>query len=442
MVFSSSNLLERLRALTADHAPQRWVVAFSGGVDSTAMLHALATSGTPEKILAVHIDHGLNADSRKWEAHCRRMAKDLAVDYESRSVSISEKAEYGPEGAARAARYGALLGIVKSGDCLLSAHHEDDQAETLLLNLMRGSGPAGLAGIGLKQSFGRGVLLRPMLGISAEAIEAYARRHDLDWIDDPSNADSRFDRNFLRNEIVPRLAARWPAVSNRLRRTAELVGESSDLMNELADIDIAGLGVPGKLSISGLQALSPERQRNAIRRAVRLCGLPSPPATRLYQVIHELLPAREDAQPNVAWANAVVRRYREHLFVLPQSSRKTDDAGGTLWPDGEALNLGNGFGSICLSADNTTGVDPSRARDGLMIRYRKGGETIRVNPQGRTRKLKNLLQEEGIVPWMRSELPLLYAGDQLVAVADLWFEADCSSTPGLAVKWTDRPALK
>ena len=442
MTFDSENLLDRLRALTTGKQPLRWVVAFSGGIDSTVMLHALATSGTAEKVLAVHIDHGLSPESTKWEAHCQRVAADLGVEYESRQVKVIEKSENGPEAAARVARYNAFLDLMKSGDCLLSAHHEDDQAETLLLNLMRGSGPAGLAGIGLKQSFGRGQLLRPMLGIPGEAIEAYAKQYKLDWIDDPSNADSRFDRNFLRNEIVPRLAARWPAVSNRLRRTAELVGESSELLNDLADIDIAALGVPQKLRISDLQNLSPARQRNVIRRAIRLCGLPPVPATRLFQVIHELLPAREDAQPLVVWANAAVRRYRDHLFVLPQRTGPECEVGGTLRPGGPSLALGNGFGSISLSAEGNVGINPELARHGISIRYRDGGEAIRINAEGRTRKLKKLLQEEGIVPWMRSELPLLYAGDQLVAVADLWLQADCSSCPGLQVNWTDRPALK
>ena len=275
-----------------------------------------------------------------------------------------------------------------------------------------------------------------------DAIAAYARRHRLNWIDDPSNADARFDRNFLRSEIMPRLAARWPAVSNRLRRTAELIGEASELLNDLADIDMAVLGSPEKLSIRGLQERSPERQRNVLRRAVRLCGLPPPPATRLYQIIHELLPARPDAQPLVVWTNAAVRRYRDHLYILPHQPGRNHDIDGMLLPDGESLHLGDGFGSLMLTTVHGAGIDPLLAKRGVTIRYRDGGEAIRVHGQGRTRKLKKLLQEEGIVPWMRSELPLLYVGSQLVAVADLWLEASCTTSPGLKVKWVDRPALK
>ena len=441
MTFDSNDLLDRLRALTAGTSPARWLVAFSGGIDSTVLLHALANSGTTLKILAIHVDHGLHAESSQWEQHCAAFAADLGVDYAKQAVTVPKKSENGPEAAARRARYDAFLSLVQPDDCLLSAHHEDDQAETLLLNLMRGSGPAGLAGIGLKQSFGRGYLLRPMLGVPGEAIVAYATQHGLTWIEDPSNADARFDRNYLRNEVVPKLSARWPAVSNRLRRSAELIGESSELLNDLADIDLRSLGEPQKLSISGLLQLAAPRQRNVLRRAVRLCGLPSPPATRAYQVINELLPARADAQPLVEWDGACVRRYRDHLYVMSRTTEGSANS-GLLRADGLALALGPGRGSLTLKTDSGVGIDPMLVGEGLTVRYRDGGETIRVNVQGHTKKLKKLLQEEGVVPWMRGALPLLFAGSKLAAVADLWVDADCAASPGLKVIWVDRPALK
>jgi tRNA(Ile)-lysidine synthase len=443
MTFDSSDLLERLRALTAAAPPARWLVAFSGGIDSSVLLHALAKSSTTAEILAIHIDHGLHADSAGWEQHCQAFAASLGVDYQGQAVVVPKKNQYGPEAAARRARYDVFLGLVQTEDCLLSGHHEDDQAETLLLNLMRGSGPAGLAGIGLQQSFGRGRLLRPMLGVSGEAIHDYATRHGLSWIEDPSNADSRFDRNYLRNEVLPKLAARWPAVANRLRRSAELIGESSELLNDLADIDLLSLGGPQKLFIGDLLKLTAARQRNVLRRAVRLCGLPAPPATRLYQVINELLSARADAEPLVEWDRTCIRRYREHLYVMSpplQSAAKKD--GGKLPANGKALSLGPGRGSLTLSTVPGEGIDPMLAGEALTVHYRGGGETIRINRLGHTKKLKKLLQEEGVVPWMRGALPLLFAGTRLVAVADLWTDADCTASPGLKVNWSDRPALK
>lgn len=442
MTFDSNDLLDRLRVLTSGNSPARWVVGFSGGIDSTVLLHALGNSTTTAPVFAVHINHGLHADAGHWQAHCQTFADNLGVGFSATSVVIAEKPENGPEADARQARYDAFAGIVQAGDCLLSAHHEDDQAETLLLNLMRGSGPAGLAGIGLQQSFGRGLLLRPLLGVSREAIEAYAALHQLDWIEDPSNEDSRFDRNFLRNEIMPALASRWPAVSNRLRRSAELVGESSELLNDLADLDLETLGKANKLSIDALQELTATRQRNVLRRAVRLCGLPPLPSTRTYQIINELLPARADAQPLVAWAGGCVRRYRGYLYVMASAPADADDLAGSLRPDEPALPLGRGLGELALSAGASAGIDPALAKSGLAVRFRDGGESIRIGENGPTKKLKKLLQEEGIVPWMRGSLPLLFAGEKLVAVADLWVDADMASRPGLSVIWTDRPALK
>ena len=441
MSLDSDDLIKRLQALTAGHAPSRWVVAFSGGIDSTVLLHALAKSTTRIPLLAVHIDHGLHSESASWESHCRSVAVGLNVDYQSRGVVVTDNNENGPEAAARQARYAALLNIVRDGDCVLSGHHENDQAETLLLNLMRGSGPAGLAGIGARQSFGRGLLLRPLLGISVESISVYANDHNLSWIDDPTNVDTRFDRNFLRSEIVPKLAARWPAVSNRLRRSAELVGEASELLNDLAEIDLAVCGHRDRLEIGALTGLSHARQRNLLRRAVRLCGLPPPPATRLYQVINELIPAREDAQPLVAWPGAEVRRYRGQLRIMAELDDTRLLPAGKLQAGGADVPLGPGLGSIGLTDQLTGGIDPALADQGLTVRFRQGGEEIRVAGQGTTRKLKKLLQEAGVLPWMRNRIPLVFAGDSLVAVGDIWVSADHVASGGLAIAWRDKPPL-
>ncbi len=442
MALDSEFLLERLTALTAAEPASRWLVAFSGGIDSTVLLHALSgiRDQQQNEIIAIHVDHGLHPDSSKWEAHCRQFAEGLDVAYVSKQVSVSEEYRNGPEAAARQARYAVLQTLVTHGDCLLSAHHEDDQDETLLLNLMRGSGQAGLAGIGAMQNFGQGRLLRPLLGVSGDAIEDYAKRHDLRWIEDPSNADTRFDRNFLRQEIVPSLAARWPAVAARLRQSADLASEASALLRDLADIDLAAMGSPQRLNLEALQALSLERQRNLLRRAISLCGLPAPPATRLYQAVHELIPAREDAQPLVKWSGTELRRYRNHLYVMPAIPDLPDEPAQLLRP-GESLDLGPGMGQLDLSPETDGGINPDLATAGLRVHYRHGGEAIRPTGHDRTHKLKKLLQQEGIVPWMRERLPLLYSGENLVAVADLWIAGDCSHGAGFGVCWRDRSPL-
>jgi len=441
MSFDPDDLLKRLQALTSGYSPSRWIVAFSGGIDSTVLLHALVTSNSEIPLLAMHIDHGMQDESESWDSHCKNVATELNVDYLSRKVIVSDAHENGPEAAARQARYTALLNEVQDRDCLLSGHHENDQAETLLLNLMRGSGPAGLAGIGARQAFGRGLLLRPLLGIPLQEITDYANEHSLSWIDDPSNVDTRFDRNFLRSEIVPKLAARWPAVSNRLRRSAELVGEASELLNELAEIDLEACGSRDRLDIVAVTGLSHARQRNLLRRAVRLCGLPPPPATRLYQIINELIPAREDGQPLVAWSGAEVRRYRGQLYIMAELSETHELPPGKLQFRGDELALGPGLGSIALTKISAGGVDPALVDSGLSIRFRRGGEEIRIDGEGVTRKLKKLLQEAGILPWMRDRIPLVFAGETLVAIGDLWVSADHVADNGFAIAWRDKPPL-
>ena len=441
MVLDAEFLLERLTALAAG-VPSRWLVAYSGGMDSTVLLHALAATRELQQsdIVAIHVNHDLHEDSGDWDDHCREFAEKLDVSFIGKRVAVDDHSGSGPEAAARKARYTALLALVDDGDCLLSAHHEDDQAETLLLNLMRGSGLAGIAGIGANQGFGRGRLLRPLLGVSTAAIREYAECHNLDWIEDPSNADTRFDRNFLRQEIVPALAARWPAVSARLRQSADLASEASALLRELANIDIAAAGTPERLDLPVLQGLSHERQRNALRQAISLCGLPPVPATRLYEVVNSLIPAREDAQPRVEWPGAEIRRYRNHLYIMPAMPAFPVAPEQPLRPD-VSLELGPGMGQIALSPDIDGGISPDLASAGLRIRYRHGGEEIRPTGHDCTHKLKKLLQQEGIVPWMRERLPLLYSGDDLVAVADLWIAKDCSDDTGFGVSWQHRSPL-
>jgi tRNA(Ile)-lysidine synthase len=444
MKFDSQVLLAQLAVLMGSDVPSRWLVAYSGGIDSTVLLHALVACRheLQQKILAVHIDHGLHNDSPQWTEHCRRTAGELKVDFLSHKVEVPVNSGTSTEAAAREARYAALAALMLDGDCVLSAHHEDDQAETLLLNLTRGCGLAGIAGIGARQPFSRGYLLRPLLDVSGQAILAYAKQNKLDWIQDPSNTDTRFARNYLRREVMPLLASRWPAVATKFKLSADLASEGSQLLNELADLDLAVHEGPGRLSIPEFRTLSLARQRNALRRAVQLCGLPPAPASSIAQALHGLIPAREDAQPLVRWQGAELRRYRNQLFVLPERTARMTAANAVLLPDGNLLELGNGMGALELAASADTGIAPALVAQGLQLRYRQGGEEIRLAGHNITHKLKNLLQQEGILPWMRDRLPLLYADNELVAVADLWVAAGCAAQQGLIVNWQRRPAIR
>ena len=423
--------------------PSRYIVAFSGGLDSSVLLHALVNILTEEKnevpIFAIHIDHGLQLESSSWVELCRKTAADFGVEFQSIKVNVQLKSGKGPEASARDARYSALCTEICDDDWLLTAHHREDQAETLLLNLIRGSGPAGVAGISRIRRFGAGWLARPMLNVDQADLQSYANDNGFRWIEDPSNTDRRFDRNFLRHEIMPRLKSRWSDITARLQRSAVHAGDASQLLIELAEIDLKNLSsIPARIPIDQLTDLPVGRQRNVIRFALRNQGLSTPTTAQLNRVIHEVILAREDAQPLVTWPGVVVRRYRNSLYLMPESLTATIESTPIL---GNELLLGHGLGRLSFELKANIGLSKELFDNGLTVKARIGGERISPLGQSHTRELKKLLQEEGIVPWMRDRLPLIYSGDRLVAVGDLWLAADAVSNPGIVVCWAGRPAL-
>jgi tRNA(Ile)-lysidine synthase len=442
MPFTSEQLKDRLARLAADRAPSRYVLAYSGGLDSTVLLHALndLTQGTEVPVLALHVQHDLHADAGTWEEHCRATAGAMALDYESINVVVDRDSGLGLEAAARQARYAALQQHMQAGDWLLSAHHQDDQAETLLLNLLRGSGMAGMAGIGTLQVLGTGYLVRPLLEVSRADLKSYASLHNLTWLDDPANSDAAFDRNYLRHTILPALVERWPAAASRLARSSALAGEASEMLEQLADEDLGALGQPQRLESAALAKLSDARQRNVLRRALKLSNLNAAPSTRLRQIIDELVPARADAEPLVRWPGVEIRRYREFIYLLPELPGSLLSIDNRLGPGNSPVDLGS-LGKLRLQRSGTGGLCANVIDNGLEIRFRAGGEAFQ--PQGHecTHKLKKLLQQEGIVPWMRDKLPLLYAGERLVAVADLWVAADAADNNGFSVEWDGHPSV-
>jgi tRNA(Ile)-lysidine synthase len=442
--FNAELLLQRLaRFSDVAGVPARYLIALSGGLDSTVLTHMLASTrevhGIP--VIAVHVDHGLQAESAAWSDFCQSFAAESDIDFIARKVDIDRSTGLGPEASARAARYAALRDIVQPGDWVLSAHHEDDQAETLFLNLLRGSGPAGLAGIGALRRFACGWLARPILDVSKAALEDYATSTGLSWITDPTNQQLEFDRNYLRHEVMPRLDQRWPDAAARLRRSAELAGEAAQLLAELAAIDQASLGgQPDRLPLAELRELSPERQRNLLRHVIRGLGLPVPGRSQLRSIVDDLIPARDDAQPLVSWSGAEVRRYRNQLYIvagnLPEFAAEKAQV-----LRGDSVDLGAGLGVLRLTPGAAIGLSEAVLEAGLELRFREGGEDFQPQGQGHTRKLKKLLQETGVVPWMRDRLPILCSNGRIVAVADLWIAADAASEPGTAISWSGGPCI-
>ena len=443
MSLGPDELLEVLGALERETGKvDRYIIGLSGGLDSTLLADLLSETRDrhSKALLAIHVDHGLLPTSSATAEHCRQFARERSINFELVTVDVDLDSGKGIEAAARSARYAAFETHMGPRDWLLCAHHEDDQAETLLLNLLRGSGPLGIAAMPAVRRFSEGWLVRPLLHVSRARLEELARARGLEWQEDPSNADTRFDRNFLRREILPGLSGRWPDVSARLARSASLSADAATLIDELADIDLESLAdANGRLSVPGLKELSRSRRLNAVRRAARCSGLTAPPATQLEEIDQSLLCAREDAEPEVHWTGGEARRFRDRLYLLapiPDAPVSIDR-----WNGESPIDLGPGLGRLRIASTSGTGLDPEIVRRGLSLRTREGGEMIRAESQGPTRKLKKLLNEAAIVPWMRDRLPMLYSGDRLVAVADLWTAAEAETRPGLSITWEDAPAL-
>ncbi len=438
MEFSPANLLDVLKTFPL---VQRLCVAYSGGLDSEVLLQVLhgLRGHLAAPLVAVHVDHGLHGDAKAWAERCRQACERLGVPFTV--LTVDGKAEPGqsPEAAARQVRYQAFADWLKEGDCLLTAHHEDDQAETVLLQMLRGSGPPGLAAMPLLRSLGRAYHGRPLLYFCRAQLRAYAKDHGLDWIEDPSNQQCHLDRNRLRHEIIPKLRERWPGIGTTLARVADNQAEAATLLDELAQLDLAGMegSVANTLSVAGLTGLDPRRCRNLLRYWFRLRELPVPSRAVLKRIEEDLLRARWDGMPRVAWLGSEVRRYRDLLYAFKPLPHH-DPTQCVTWEPGEPLQLPSAGGVLYGEAVVGEGLKSQYCDRPLAIRFRHGGERCRPVGRQHHHRLKHLFQERGVPPWERDRTPLIYVGDQLAAIAGLWVCESFQAGPeevGLCIRW-------
>jgi tRNA(Ile)-lysidine synthase len=445
--FTPAALARELALLLPDWPDVQLCVAFSGGADSVALLAALAQLRRRHPRLAlraVHIDHHLQPGSGQWRRDCARLARSLRVAFSVRHARIVPRRGASLEALARTERYRLLGAQLAPGETLLTAHHEDDQFETVLLQLLRGAGVAGLAAMPRRAPLGRGQLMRPLLGFTRAQLRAFVAASGLPFTEDPSNADLRFDRNFLRARLVPGIRERWPGASAVLARSARHFAEARELLAELAARDLQPLARDARLRIVGLRQLSAARQRNAVRHWVVREGLAVPDSAHLARILGELCAARADANPLVAWPGGELRRHRGELYAL-QPAQPAPRALAWRLSRARVLGLPAGLGSLRLRADARGELALARLPRTLRVRFRAGGESLRTQARGPTRRLKELLRAAGIPPWLRTRIPLIYAGARLVAVADLWVDAPWQATPRTRrrgrIEWRGRPLL-
>lgn len=397
--------------------PAPILLGYSGGVDSHVLLVLLARFVREHAgftLHAVHVHHGLNPKADEWASHCARICSELDVPFTQKSVSINRQPRQSLEALARELRYQELAACLPEGGYLLTAHHQDDQLETLLLGLKRGSGPRGLAAMPMRQPFACGELLRPLLGISRSLIVDWAQQQRLVWIEDDSNLDTRFDRNFLRNEIVPRLQERWPGFAAMAGRSSQLCAEQEQLCEELAAQDLLAIGQDdGSLTLSALAALSPLRRQNLLRHWLRQAGV-TPGYELLQRIWPELVLARQDASPELVVGAATLRRYGDQLFLVCKGQDlPSEPVPLNLFDEPASLLLGDGHELSWLGG---RGVRLPAKAEAVSVRFgAPGGERLQIVGRAGSRPLKKLWQELGVPPWQRGRVPLIYYGEQLVA---------------------------
>lgn len=405
-------------ASNSDNTPEpHLLIALSGGVDSVVLASLASKHFANHQVRAVYIDHGLQVQSAEWAELCYSFCQQLGIDFQAISVEVNLSNGASPEAAARDARYSALQHNLQPGEFLCTAHHADDQAETLLLQLLRGAGVNGLAGIAGRREYGQGVLIRPLLDVSRAEIESYAHNNQLSYCEDPQNTDLRYDRNFVRHEVLPLVAKRWPTAAKRLSRTAAHCREAAGLLAVLADHDHPGVAHVDKLSIEHLQALPLARQKNLLRQWIVDKRFLSPSETQLQQIVDSLLYASADSHGRISFGEAQVARYDQHIYLGARGMFDPVADFEFVWSAPHAP-LPIAAVGITLHFNDYPQLQPYVGNT-LMVRNRRGGERLRKPGAQHSVSLKSLLQQRRIPPWLRSRLALVFCNEELLCIGGL-----------------------
>lgn len=409
-MFSAEELLLQLNKLPA---AESYLVAYSGGVDSTVLLHALASlqDRFTAKLKAVHINHGLQPEADNWAEHCADFCTEYGIEYHIFEVEVDRNIS-SLEAAAREARYAAFSRLMEKGDILFSAHHLNDQAETMLLNMMRGSGLHGLAGMPRLRKFSLGLLFRPLLSNSRADLEAYAEQHGLLWVEDPTNAGTDFDRNYLRHNVLPMLEERWPAAIARIANSAALAGEAASLLDDEATTRLKPMIVSaGRINLTKLMQQPPKWHIPLLRHWLLLSKAPPLPGRQIIEFIRQL-GAAPDKQPAVEWHGWHLRRFSNVLY-LGRQLQEIDPNYVETWDGNAPLKLPGNLGRLRLREG--MGLD-------LKVRFRREGDVMRFHGQQKT--LKPIMHDLAIPPWLRGHIPLVICNHRVVSIADREYADD------------------
>ena len=448
LAFTAERLLHILQSFPAVNT---YVVAFSGGADSTALLHALCSiqDQLDIPISAVHINHGIHDDADHWQLQCEHFCHQQNIGLVCFRIDLKNRSGKGLEAEARHLRYEAMSGLLKPGTGLLTAHHADDQAETLLLNLMRGSGIDGLSAMPDSRALGQGFLQRPLLGFQGSALRDYLHENDIEWTEDPSNQYMNHDRNFVRHEIIPLMEERWPEISKRLLLTRRAMTDARFLLEGLADDCLTDdLIHPYVLQTTAQLIENPELFKLVLRRWMKQTDVASIPAYRLESFYEQIRQAGSDHKTAVAWDGHSLHLYRDRLWL--RVSTDTPPCPTLNWPSGRSeVDLGSDIGQLVLHTGNRSGSWPVQGSQATPIGefsiVGRDGTTETAISQGAHHKgLKNLFQLAGIPPWLRDSIPLCRLDGELVAMGDWCFNdqfASWMSENNISLCWHPRDPL-
>jgi tRNA(Ile)-lysidine synthase len=438
---AADTLEARLRSSLGPYVKDghRLLLGLSGGMDSVVLLTVLASlrRSLGFELQAMHVHHGLSPNAEQWADFCTALCRSLDVGLKVARVTIPRRSAAGTEATARAARYDALLGT--SADFVVLAHHQDDQAETLLLQLTRGAGVKGLSAMA-KVDFKRR-LLRPMLDIGRDEIRAYAEQHGLQWVEDESNQDIHYDRNHIRHHTLPALETRFPGVRKVIARSASHIAEASELLNDLALQDAQRCMRHQQLLITKLQSLSEARARNLLRWWLASQDIVLPSTARLQEMLHQLLDARPAAQVKMAIGpqGTCLRRYQDMVYL---EREQPAEPFSLIWQGEAVLHLPDGS-SLRFQHGLSQGLAYQRLGiDRLRVAQRSGGERFKPDLARPSRTLKHLLQEANMPPWQRQRLPLVYHEDSLALVPGIGVAAHLQAAehePALNITWQQAP---
>lgn len=402
-------------------ASSRIVLAFSGGIDSRVLLSLLAEYKQHAgcECLAVHVHHGLSVNADEWAKQCRAWALESDIPFVLEKVQL-ERQGRSLEESARDARYQALSRYVQDGDILLTGQHADDQLETFLLAVKRGSGPKGLAAMAESKPFAQGRLIRPLLQVRRDEIERYARQQGLSWVEDESNQDIRFDRNYIRHQVSPLIDQRWPHFSQAVQRSAQLCAEQEQLLDELLSDKFSQLfNSDGSLSIEGMRGLSHLMRARLIRMWFANMKQRMPSREHLEQIWTQVALAKHDANPVINLAPVQVRRFNQKLYLVPAQQDVTQWQSSLEF--GSRLALPDQLGYLTLQPEKMGGLSLSTLQAApLSVTFNPEGLVAHPAGRGHSRKLKKLFQEYQIPSWQRRRMPILMCGQQVAAIADLF----------------------